>query len=77
MVDHFKFAKPSTHSQITVKVPTANIVLANISAITPHVCNRTSLAGNANAHMSIAIKQAKFAVTIPGEFCMIQSDVVN
>ena len=55
-----------------VRVPTANTVLARSSATTPQDCNKTSLAGNANAHMNMARKQAKFAVIIPGEF-LIQS----
>ena len=55
-----------------VRVPTANTVLARSSARTPQDCNKTSLAGNANAHMNMARKQARFAVIIPGEF-LIQS----
>ncbi|MFZ8952092.1 MAG: hypothetical protein ACO20V_14575, partial [Alphaproteobacteria bacterium] len=54
------------------RVPTASTVLAKSNANTPQVCNRTPLAGNANAHINMARKQAKFAVTIPGAF-FIQS----
>ena len=57
---------------MSVRLATANTVLVRSNANTPQVCNRTSLAGNANAHINIARKQAKFAVIIPGAF-LIQS----
>ena len=47
---------------------TAKIVLDRISAITPHVCYKTSLAGNENAYIFNVKKQAKFAMTISGVF---------